>query len=69
MNTIRTMQNDTWDKISLRVYGSENFMDKLIEANMEHRKKIIFNSEDTVNVPDIDTEAALVNKNLPPWKL
>lgn len=69
MNTIRTIQNDTWDKISLRVYGSENFMDQLIAANMEHRKKIIFNSGDTVNVPDIDTEAALVNQDLPPWKI
>ena len=69
MRTIRTIQGDTWDKISLRVYGSENFMDKLIAANMDQRKKIIFNSGDVVNVPEIDTEAALVKKNLPPWKL
>lgn len=69
MKTIRTIQGDTWDKISLRVYGSENFMDKLIAANMEHCSKIIFNSGATVNVPDIDTEAALVNQDLPPWKL
>lgn len=69
MKTIRTIQGDTWDKISLRVYGSENFMDKLIAVNMEHRSKIIFNSGANVNVPDIDTEAALVNQDLPPWKL
>ena len=69
MKTIRTIQGDTWDKISLRVYGSENFMDKLIAANMDHRKKIIFNSGDVVNIPEIDTEAGLVNKSLPPWKL
>lgn len=69
MRTIKTIQCDTWDKISLRVYGSENFMDRLIAANMDHRKKTIFNSGDVINVPEIDTEAALVNKNLPPWKL
>ena len=69
MRTIKTIQGDTWDKISLRVYGSENFMDRLIAANMDHRKKTIFNSRDVLNVPEIDTEAALVNNNLPPWKL
>ena len=69
MRTVKTIQGDTWDKISLRVYGSENFMDKLIAANMYHRKKTIFNSGDVINVPEIDTESALVNKDLPPWKL
>lgn len=69
MRTIKTIQGDTWDKISLRVYGSENFMDRLIVANMDNRKKTIFNSGDVLNVPEIDTEADLVNKNLPPWKL
>lgn len=69
MRTIKTIQGDTWDKISLRVYGSENFMDRLIAENMDNRKKTIFNSGDIINVPEIDTEAALVNKNLPPWKL
>lgn len=68
MTTIKTMLGDTWDKVSLRAYSSENFMDKLIEANPEQSKKFIFEEGVFLNVPEIDIEAALVNESLPPWK-
>lgn len=68
MNTIKTISGDTWDKISLRVYGSENFMDKLISANIKRRKIVIFSSGIELNVPEVDTEKTLINQNLPPWK-
>lgn len=68
MKTINTIQNDTWDKISLRVYGSEIFIDKLIEANPSKSKIFIFNSGVTLNVPEIDTDSSLINSGLPPWK-
>jgi phage tail protein X len=68
MMTIKTIQGDTWDKISLRVFGSENFLNKLIESNPEHRKKFIFPSGVVLNVPEVDTESALINESLPPWK-
>mgnify|MGYP003390480016 CR=1 FL=1 len=68
MKTIKTIQGDTWDKISLRVYGSENFLNKLIEANPLHRKIFIFSSGVVLNVPEVDTESALINESLPPWK-
>lgn len=68
MKTITTKQGDKWDLISLRVYGSEMYMDKLIEANPEHRKIFIFPAGVILNCPDIDLEDGLVNEALPPWK-
>lgn len=69
MKTVTTIQGDMWDKISLRVYGSERYMDRLIEANIDHREKFIFPSGVVLNCPDIDLEEDLVNESLPPWKL
>lgn len=68
MKTYLTVSKDTWDVIAKRVYGSEAFMDKLIRANLEHRKTVFFSAGVVLNVPDIDTESAEFAENLPPWK-
>lgn len=69
MKTITTKQGDKWDLISYRVYGDERYMNKLIEANLEHRKFFIFPAGIVLNCPDIDLEEDTVNEDLPPWKL
>ncbi|NPV30556.1 MAG: phage tail protein [Firmicutes bacterium] len=60
-----TMQGDTWDLIALRVYGSEKYMTKLIEANPEHRETVFFSAGIRLKVPEITTP---VPSKLPPWK-
>lgn len=69
MRQIKTIQGDTWDKISLREYGTENFMNKLISANPDKRKKVIFKAGEFLNVPEIEQEAAEISEDLPPWKM
>lgn len=68
MGTYTTKSQDTWDIISKNVYGSELFMDRLIAANLEHRKVVFFSDGVVLNVPEIDTNSSDFEKNLPPWK-
>ena len=64
----RTQSMDTWDVISKRVYGSEFFIDKLIEANIGWRKVVFFEEGVELSCPDIDTASTEFEQNLPPWK-
>lgn len=68
MGSYTTKSQDTWDVISKRVYGSELFMDRLIAANLSHRKVVFFSDGVVLNVPEIDTTSDVFEKNLPPWK-
>lgn len=61
-----TIQGDMWDGISYKLYGSEKYMDKLIEANPAHRYTVIFSAGVTLSVPEINT--ATTSTKLPPWK-
>ena len=60
-----THQGDMWDKISLKVYGTEMFMHKLIEANHVYRGIAIFPANVELAVPNV-----LVNNrpDFPPWR-
>lgn len=60
-----TISGDTWDAISYRVYGSEFYVNELINANLQHIDTFIFNANITLNIPDIDTA---INEQLPPWE-
>lgn len=68
MGTYTTKSQDTWDKISKLIYGSELLMDRLIAANLEHRKVVFFSDGVVLNVPEIDTTSSTFESNLPPWK-
>lgn len=68
MTTTVTRQGDTWDILSKRLYGDEHYMGKLIQANYQHRKTVLFPYGIVLNVPDIDTDSSAISKNLPPWK-
>lgn len=68
MKTITTIQGDTWDLLAFRIYGNECLMHILINANIEHRKTVIFPAGVVLQVPEIETVTADYVKNLPPWK-
>ena len=40
MNPYRTIQGDMWDGIAFKVYGSEAYMNVLLEANPEYAQYI-----------------------------
>lgn len=68
MRTYRTIQGDTWDLIALRMYpklGGEKLMDRLLEANPEHRSTVIFMADIILEIPNVDIP---VISSLPPWK-
>lgn len=66
MRVYKTLQGDSFDVISLRVYGDEHHMVELINANIEHRKIVLFPAGVEIKVPDIET---ITNDDpgLPPW--
>nr|WP_238142612.1 hypothetical protein [Tepidanaerobacter syntrophicus] len=51
--------------ISYKVYGTEIYADKLIEANPEHLKTVIFDAGIKLRIPDIEIPSP---ETLPPWK-
>ncbi len=68
MKTYTTVSLDTWDVIAKKLYGTEVLMDRLIRANLEHRKTVFFSEGVVLKVPEVDTGSAELADNLPPWK-
>lgn len=68
MKTYTTVSLDTWDVIAKKLYGTEVLMDRLIRANLEHRKTVFFSAGVVLKVPDVDTGSAELADNFPPWK-
>ena len=60
-----TVQGDTWDLIAYKVYDNEAYMNKLIEANPEHRETVFFSANVRLKVPEIEMP---IPTTLPPWK-
>ncbi len=60
-----TIQGDTWDGISFKIYGSERFMTLLMGTNPAQTGTVIFSAGEQLTVPDRPAEAA---DTLPPWK-
>lgn len=60
-----TVQGDTWDTISYKVYGSSNHMDTLIRHNPEHVAVAVFGAGIELVCPDVE---APIEETLPPWK-
>lgn len=65
MNTYYTVQGDTWDGIAFKLYGDENLMTLLLNANPEQAETVIFGAGVRLVVPDKPEETA---DDLPPWK-
>lgn len=66
MDKYRTIQGDTWDLISFKVFGSELYLKELILANPNLMEYIILPSGLEINVPKLQIDSQ--SKNLPPWK-
>ncbi|OPA76738.1 phage tail protein [Paenibacillus selenitireducens] len=65
MGQYKTIQGDTWDAISFKVYGNEMLFPLLMSANPEHVWVVIFDAGYTLAIPDKPEE---VSEDLPPWK-
>jgi phage tail protein X len=65
--TYRTVSGDTWDIISLKMYGSELFTTELVRANFSKCSTVVFAAGVVVNVPAIDT-GVRDRTNQPPWR-
>lgn len=66
MGTYNTVLGDTWDIISLKVYGKETYVGQLMEANKQHIETVIFSAGTVINVPNI--KFVQDDSTLPPWK-
>lgn len=60
-----TIQGDTWDMISFKVYGTEIHTPQLMDANPEYRDVAIFSGGTEIIAPDIKENVSVL---LPPWK-
>lgn len=60
-----TIQGDTWDGISFKLWGTEDHMTKLMELNPEHIRTVVFSAGFRLKVPDISPQNF---SELPPWK-
>lgn len=65
MRNYTTIQGDTWDMISYKVYGDCKYMDKIIEANSKYTDIFSFSANIIINIPEIIAEYTTV---VPPWK-
>ena len=54
-----------WDGIAKKIYGTENGINVLLEANLKYRDIIIFSGGILLNIPEYT--APMIN-NLPPWR-
>lgn len=65
MTTYRTIQGDTWDGIAYKLTGSSNFATRLMEANVEHIRTVIFSGGIELIVPENEIKPSDL---LPPWR-
>lgn len=68
MDTIKTIQGDTWDTIAKRVYGDERKAQELMETreNIRLLDYEIFPGGVTVATPELVEETAA--SDLPDWR-
>lgn len=60
-----TIQGDTWDGISYKLYQNEAYMADLMAANPDYIQTVVFSAGVRLHVPEI---AAPQAERLPPWK-
>lgn len=65
MKSIKTIQGDTWDRLSKRAWGNEKLMHLLIAANPDYRKVAIFHAGVEIVIPEIPATLA---ESTPPWR-
>ncbi len=67
--TYTTIQGDMWDSISLKFYGNEKYIDKLMAANFKYREKAVFSAGTVLNIPEIsEDESYYTDFRIPSWR-
>ena len=67
--TYVTIQGDMWDSISLKFYGNEKYIDKLIAANFKYREEAVFSAGIVLNIPEIlDNSNSESDFQKPSWR-
>lgn len=61
-----TVKGDTFDIIAYKVYGNEELIKPIIEANPEHTETVIFDYGIKMTIPDIYSSNNDIF--LPPWR-
>ena len=64
-NKYTTTQGDTWDIISLKIYGTPHKVAELIACNADHSDTLIFDGNIALSIPVI---AETTTNTLAPWK-
>lgn len=64
--TYTTVQGDTWDIVSKKVYGTEFRTDVLMKANPDVANVLIFSSGVQLVIPEVEDVDQF--DSLPPWK-
>lgn len=65
LKTYTTVQGDMWDSIAQKLYGAEEALNVLLEANQQYQEVIVFPAGLVLTVPDY---SAPVSSELPPWR-
>lgn len=65
-DTYITVQGDTWDSIAYDLYGSEDYMQLLVEANWPLLDILVFSAGTELVVPDPPEE---IDTDLPFWRI
>lgn len=65
MSIYTTVQGDTWDLISYKVYGSSKYIGLLMENNYDLLDTFIFGYGIEIIVPELTDEAT---GDLPEWR-
>lgn len=67
METYTTVSGDTFDRIALKLLGSEYLLPILLRANPKHRLTLIFSSGVVLNIPEPPREEIFAGE--PDWLL
>jgi hypothetical protein len=66
MKTVITSQGgDFFDLVSFREYGSEYYMNRLIDANLDERLTVRFDQGTVLEIPEV---SPIPIEGLPPWR-
>lgn len=58
-----------WDGISFKFYGSEKYIDILMEANFKYREEAVFSAGIVLNIPEIPDKSKYESDFAKPkWK-
>lgn len=64
MNIYNPKQGETWDEVSYKVYGTDEYMHILLRDNLSLSHLLTFTGNENIVVPDIPEEELEV---VPPW--